>query len=149
MNEHMKTCSALLSFALVLLTAVSTARAEDSLLEKRMETLAHAFKAVQKQFAGDSRKEAALAQIEKMKKAAIEARDLLPRMIAHAPQNERADLKDDYKVAMDGLIRHIKDLETAVRAGKKEDAQSILREIEESRRDGHASFRRKGDDDDE
>lgn len=119
------------------------ARGDDSPLSEKMEAMGHAFKVIQKQIADPAKKPSTIARISRLKWDAMDARRFLPVMIAGAPQKDRDELAADYKLSMDGLIRHISDLETAVRDGKQDEACTILREIEESRRDGHSTFRKK------
>lgn len=126
---------------------------EDSPLKEKMEAMGHNLKAIQNQMADPSKKDSTLALIAKMKGNAAAAREYTPPMAKGIPEKDRPQFQKDYKLAMSDLIEQIGSLDKAVRDGKLEDAKTIIKDILESKRDGHSTFMDKkgkgGDDEDE
>jgi soluble cytochrome b562 len=130
-----------LALLALFIPAVNTAFAEeDSPLSERMEAMSHNLKAIQKQVADPAKKDATLVLVDKMKKNAVAASGYLPSMTKGIPAKDLPQFKKDYKLAMDELIEQIGTLGKAVRDGKLTDAQTIIKDILESKREGHADF---------
>ena len=127
----------------LLLPCFSFSRAEDTPLEKRMGAISHDFKEIQKQIADPAQKDSTLALIVKVKANAMASGTLQPSMIKNVPEPDRAKFLTDFKSAIDELVLQIGSLEKAVQEGNIPEAQTALKDIQETKKEGHSSFTQK------
>jgi len=116
---------------------------DDSPVGDKMEAMGHALQAIQKQVTNPAQKDSTLALIFKMKKNAVAAKNFAPPMAKTVPEKNRDQFVQDYKTTMDELIEEIDSLDKAVRSGKQDEAQTIIKYILGTKREGHSMYTNK------
>ena len=137
------TSRAFLSLFIVVSSLLSVPARADSPLGDKMEQMGRAFGQLKKQIGDAGKKDASLALVTKIKENAVAARSMVPPKAKTVPDTDRAEFISDYQAAMDDLISQLDKLATAVRDGKTEDQQKLLKSIEQSEQDSHVTYRKK------
>lgn len=136
-----KLASALIGASLFM-SGIAPALAEADLGDK-MEQMGKALGAIKRQVGDPTKKDASLALIAKLRSATVAAREMAPKKARTVAEDKRAEFIADYKAAMDDLIKQIDRLAAAVKDNKPEAQQAALKEIEDSKSDGHVTYRTK------
>jgi soluble cytochrome b562 len=117
------------------------AESEDSDLGDAMSAMNGAFKKLRRQVADPKQNEASLALVAKLRKACVEAATILPEKIGHLPAKDQAAAKADYADKMKELIASVDDLATALKAGKNDEADKIIKDLSLQEEAGHKEFK--------
>lgn len=131
----------LLTLALTLAIGGSFALAEeDTPLAKEMKTVNKNLRTLKRQVEDASKKDENLALIDTSKKAIEASIKLEPMKTKDVPAAEKAAYLEKYKAQMTELAKSYADLETAVKAGKADDAKKIFEKLSEQKEKGHKDF---------
>jgi cytochrome c556 len=140
LNYSMKLKS-LLTLALTLAIGGSMAFAEeDTPLMKEMKTINKNLRTLKRQVEDVSKKDENLALIDASKKAVEASMKLDPMKTKDVPAGEKAAYLEKYKAQMTDLAKSYGDLETAVKAGKADDAKKVFEKLSELKEKGHKDF---------
>jgi len=131
----------LLTLALTLAIGSSFALAEeDTPLMKEMKTINKNQRTLKRQVEDAAKKDENLALIDASKKAIEASTKLEPMKTKDVPAAEKAAYLEKYKAQMTELAKSYADLETAVKAGKADDAKKIFEKLSEQKEKGHKDF---------
>ena len=81
-----------------------------------------------------------LVLIEKLEKACIASKDLVPAMASKIPEAERAKWVESYKKDMDAFIKTLGEMKTAVKEGKNDKAQEVYKTLKTQEDKGHEKY---------
>jgi cytochrome c556 len=131
----------LLTLALTLVIGGSVAFAEeDTPLLKEMKVVNKNLRTLKRQVEDASKKDENLGLIAASKKAIENSLKLEPAKTKDVPAAEKAAYLDKYKAQMVDLGKSFDELETAVKAGKVDDAKKIFEKLSEQKEKGHKDF---------
>ena len=131
----------LLTLALTLAMGSSIAFAEeDTPLTKEMKTVNKNLRTLKRQVEDASKKDENLGLIATSKKAIEAAIKLEPAKAKDVPAGEKAAYLEKYKAQMSDLGKTFDELETAVKAGKVDDAKKLFEKLSEEKEKGHKDF---------
>jgi soluble cytochrome b562 len=121
--------------------AVPAFAEEDTPLAKEMDKVSKALKAI-----GRAAKEGKVtkdmtAKVDEAKTAAQAASKLEPAKTKEVPAAEKAKFLAGYKESMEGMIKGLDDLKTAVGAEKADDVAKIIEKLNEGKKDGHKKYK--------
>ena len=119
----------------------ATVRAEDDTpLAKNMSATNKLLRTLKRQIADPAKKDENVGILEKIKTNVTEAAKLQPKKTKDVPEAEKAAYLEKYKKQMDELLKTFTDIETAVKAGKLEDAKALFDKLSEQKEKGHKDF---------
>ena len=119
----------------------ATVRAEDDTpLAKNMSGMNKALRTLKRQIADASKKDENIAMVEKIKASIAEASKLEPKKTKDIPAAEKAAYIEKYKKQMADLGKTFDDIETALKAGKADDAKALFDKLGEQKEKGHKDF---------
>jgi soluble cytochrome b562 len=131
----------LLTLALTLAMGSSIAFAEeDTPLTKEMKTVNKSLRTLKRQVEDASKKDENLGLIAASKKSIEAALKLEPAKTKDVPAGEKAAYLEKYKAQMTELGKTFDELETAVKAGKTDDAKKLFEKLSEEKEKGHKDF---------
>lgn len=111
-------------------------------LEKTMGKIGKAWRTVRNQ-SRDGKLSPATAQIVAGIRAGAEAATkLTPELEAEQPADKRAKFQADYVAQMKKFTGQLTDLETALKAGKNDEAKALIAEIGKTMKSGHQEFKK-------
>ena len=113
---------------------------EDTPLTKEMKTVNKNLRTLKRQVEDASKKDENLGLITAAKKAIEASLKLEPAKTKEVPAGEKAAYVDKYKAQMSDLGKTFDELETAVKAGKADDAKKIFEKLSEQKEKGHKDF---------
>ncbi len=117
------------------------ASAEDTPLEKEMDAMNKAYKALKKTVSDPAAKDENLKLIAEIKKTTANSTKLDPKL-AGDQGDKKAQFVADYKKAMEEFSKAVDALEAAVTAGKADDATAAYAKLLELKKDGHKKFKK-------
>ena len=132
----------LLTLAAVLAVGFNVAIAadDDTPLAKEMKTVNKNIRTLKRQVDDASKKDENLALIAAAKKSLDECLKMEPAKTKDVPAGEKAAYLDKYKAQMKDVVKTFDDLETAVKAGKTDDAKKIFEKLGDEKEKGHKDF---------
>ena len=113
---------------------------EDTPLTKEMKTVNKNLRTLKRQVEDASKKDENLGLIATSKKAIEAAIKLEPAKAKDVPAGEKAAYLEKYKAQMSDLGKTFDELETAVKAGKVDDAKKLFEKLSEEKEKGHKDF---------
>ena len=135
----MKTIILLVSLSLLL--PASTLRAEDSPLEKQMQSLGRGMKRLGQQITDPSKQQENVTLLELLKQASVASKGLDPRKTSAVPEADRQKFLSEYHSQMDKLTGALNAVEDAVKAGQYDHAKSLLSSVNSIKKEGHQQFK--------
>ena len=136
----MKLRITLLSLSLVL-SSTALFGEEDTPLEKQMQILARGMKQLSVQISDSSKNQDSVALIESLKQAAGISKELKPRKTASIPQADQEQFLTAYKAQIAKLSDAFSQIEEAIKAGKNDQAKTVLATIGPIKKEGHSKFK--------
>jgi soluble cytochrome b562 len=136
----MKLRITLLSLSLVL-SSTALFGEEDTPLEKQMQILARGMKQLSVQISDPSKNQDSVALIESLKQAAGISKELKPRKTASIPQADQEQFLTAYKAQIAKLSDAFSQIEEAIKAGKNDQAKTVLATICPIKKEGHSKFK--------
>jgi len=131
----------LLTLALTFALGASVSFAEeDTQLTKEMKIVNKNLRTLKRQVEDASKKDENLALIDASKKSIDASLKLEPMKTKDVPAAEKAAYLDKYKAQMNDLAKSFAELETAVKAGKADDAKKVFEKLSEQKEKGHKDF---------
>ena len=131
----------LLTLALTLAMGSTFALAEDDTpLAKEMKTVNKNLRTLKRQVEDASKKDENLGLIAAARKSLEACAKLEPAKTKDVPAGEKAAYLDKYKAQMKDLAKTFEDLDTAVKAGKIDDAKKLFEKLSDEKEKGHKDF---------
>ena len=121
--------------------AVPAFAEEDTPLGKEMEKISKALKAINRNVADASAKDANLAKVADAKAANLAALKYEPAKTKDVPAAEKANFLKGYKAAMEEVGKELDALKAAIEGGKTEDAKALLEKLNNAKKDGHKKYK--------
>jgi soluble cytochrome b562 len=118
----------------------STVKDLDTELAKQMEVIEEGMKKLRRTLRKAEDNPTSLEWIDKIDKAAVKSRDLIPAMAARIPEAERAKWVENYKKDMDTFIKSVAEMKAAVKDGKNDKAQEVYKTLKEHEDKGHQKY---------
>ena len=113
---------------------------DDTPLAKNMSGMNKALRTLKRQIADASKKDENVALLEKIKTSLAEATKLEPKKTKDVPAAEKAAYIEKYQKQMADLTKTFDDIETALKAGKADDAKALFDKLAEQKEKGHKDF---------
>jgi soluble cytochrome b562 len=114
---------------------------EDTPMTKEMEKLSKALKAVNRNLADASQKDANIAKIADAKTACAAAIKYEPATTKDVPAAEKAKYLADFKASMEEVGKNLDALKAAIEGGKMDDAKALMDKLNGQKKDGHKKFK--------
>jgi hypothetical protein len=130
----------LLASSLLFCAAVLLAE-QDTPLEMQMQILARGMKQLSMQINDPAKQQENVTLIESLKQAAITSTGLEPRKTVSIPQADRDKFLADYRAQIGKLSEAFTQIEDSVKAGKYDQAKSLLTRIGSIKKEGHSKFK--------
>lgn len=112
----------------------------DTELAKQMEVIDEAMKKLRRTLRKAESNADSLEWIDKLEKASVKSKELVPAMAAKVPEAERAKWVEAYKKDMDIFIKSVGELRAAVKAGSNDKAQEIYKTLKTHEDKGHEKY---------
>jgi soluble cytochrome b562 len=138
---NMKLFKKFLPLAVILAFGGAVASAEDTPLEKEMDAMNKAYKALKKSVSDPAAKDENLKLIAEIKKTTASSTKLEPKKAADEGA-KKAEFVESYKKAMEEFSKAVDALEAAVTAGKTEDAKAAYDKLLELKKEGHKKYKK-------
>lgn len=144
----MKIRNLLVTLMFVLASAVGlqaqekAAKATETELETKMDDLNAAFRKLGRQIADATKNADSIKQVGIMKDAANAALKLEPAKKKEIPAADQAKFVAAFQTEMKEFIGNIGKLETALKAGKNDEAAALLKTLKHDQEEGHKEFRK-------
>jgi len=132
-------------YTLLVIAALLTpgfAEEEDTPLAQEMSKVSKALKVINRSIADPAAKDANLAKVAEAKASAEKALTMEPSMTKDVPEAEKAKFIEDYKAAMNEMIKGLDELKVAVESGKAEDVTKVMEKLNSGKKDGHKKFQK-------
>jgi soluble cytochrome b562 len=110
-----------------------------------MEKIGGAYRRLGKQISDASKNDDSLQLIANIRTQAEAAAKLQPEKTADVPADEQAKFVANYQTGMKNFLADLGKLETALKAGKNEDAVAVMKTLKADMDDSHKEFRKKKD----
>ena len=139
----------ILPTALLCLIAPMAAFAADdspSELDDTMEQLNTAYRKLTRQVSNPARNADSLQAVATVRERAIEAMKMEPKKKADVPAAQQAKFVTDFRAKMKDFLAEVDKLEASLKAGKNDEAASVLKSLKQFQEDGHKEFKRGKDD---
>jgi hypothetical protein len=115
----------------------------DSELEDIMDEMNGNFRKLRRQVSDKSQSASSLTLAANLVRLTQKAAQLTPRLIAQAPEKDRAAMLASYRDQMQELAATFTDLQSALKDGKNGKAAEIVDDLRELESAGHRKFRAK------
>jgi soluble cytochrome b562 len=137
-----KITTILATLALGITLCGHSARAEEKTtpLGDKMKIIAKSVKQLKGQVTDPTKQQSSIQLVEAAKQAATDAKALVPAKAATVPEADRPKFIADFQAQIDVLIKAFTDLDTALQAGKYDDAQKDFNGLAKIKGDGHKAF---------
>jgi soluble cytochrome b562 len=119
---------------------VSAADEKETELQKKMEEIETGLKKLRRTLRKTEENAESLKTIGQVKGLMEECKKLAPAMASSVPEAERAKFIESYKKDMDAVIAEMGKMEKAVKGGKNDEAQAILKKLSEMEEAGHEKY---------
>ena len=113
---------------------------DDTPLAKNMSAMNKSLRTLKRQIADTAKKDENVAMLEKIKTSLDEAAKLQPKKTKDVPEAEKAAYVEKYKTQIGELKKTFDTIETAVKAGKLDDAKALFDKLAEQKEKGHKDF---------
>jgi hypothetical protein len=113
---------------------------DDTPLAKAMKIVNKNIRTMKRQIDDPAKKDDNLALIAASKKSLDECMKLEPAKTKDVPAGDKAAYLDKYKAQMKDVAKTFDDLETAVKAGKTDDAKKLFEKLSDEKEKGHKDF---------
>ena len=110
-------------------------------LEEHMEELGKAFRRLNRQLKDATKNEDSLALIATIRKHAEASVNLEPQKKAEIPADKQAKFIADYQAKMKSFLANLAKLESALKAGDNDQAQTLVRTLKQDQKEGHTEFK--------
>jgi soluble cytochrome b562 len=114
---------------------------EDTPLAKEMDKLNKALKAINRNIADASAKDANLAKLAEAKAANQAALKYEPAKTKDVPAAEKAKFLSGYKAAMEEVAKNMDALKAAIEGGKTDEAKALLDKLNTEKKEGHKKYK--------
>jgi soluble cytochrome b562 len=121
--------------------AVPVFAEEDTPLGKEMEKIGKALKAINRNVADASQKDANLAKIAEAKTACAASLKYEPAKTKEIPAAEKAKFVEGFKSSMQDVGKNLDALKAAIEGGKTDDAKAILEKLNSQKKEGHKQYK--------
>lgn len=115
---------------------------DETELEGKMDSMAQTWKKLKRQVADATKNAESLQLVAALKTTAEEAAKLEPAKAADMPAADRVKIVADYRVGIKKMIAELAKLETALQAGKNDEAAKLVADIGALQKAGHKEFKR-------
>lgn len=109
-------------------------------LQKHMEVMDESMKKLRRTLRAADQNAESLKLIGEVKKAAEACKPLVPTMVKDVPAGERDKFVASYRKDLEAFIAEVGKIETAVKAGKNDEANEIYKKLKEMESDGHEKY---------
>ena len=123
--------------------AEEKAKEDQTELGSKMEKIGGAYRKLGRQIEDATKNEDSLAQIAIIRENATAALKLEPAKKADVPAAEQAKFVADYQAKMKGFIADVAKLEAALKAGKNDEAATLIATLKQDQKEGHGEFQKK------
>ena len=113
---------------------------DDTPLAKNMSAMNKNLRMLKRQLGDTSKKDENVALLGKMKSSLDEAIKLEPKKTKDIPEAEKTAYIEKFKKQITDLKKTFEDIETAVKAGKVDDAKTLFDKLAEQKEKGHKDF---------
>lgn len=113
---------------------------EPSALAVHMKAINKNFKQLRRQMDDTAKKKSNLALIAEIKEHFQGAQKEPPAKLGDVPESEQEAFIKGYKAQMDEVIIILGRLESAVKEGRQEEARTLLKKLNEQKKEGHNAF---------
>jgi soluble cytochrome b562 len=127
----------------LILSSAWSLRADDgdTPLEKQMQTLARGTRQLSQQVSDPAKQPENITLLESLKKAASDSKALEPRMTASVASANKVQFLSDYRAEIEKLAAAFNQVEEALKAGKYDQAKSLLATVNSVKKEGHSKFK--------
>jgi len=137
----------ILSFTLIcaLATVLGVRAAEKEIsteLEDKMDEINGAYRKLGRQVADATKNADSIKQVGVIRTNATASMKLEPKKTKEVPAADQAKFKADYQAKMKAFVADLDKLEAALKAGKNDEAATILKTLKQAQEDGHKEFRK-------
>ena len=115
---------------------------EDTPLEKQMQIMARGMKQLSGQIADPAMQQSTITLMETLIKAAYDSEGLIPLKTATISQADREKFLADYRAQIEKLSAAFNQIDEAVKAGKYDQAKTLISAIYPIRKEGHSKFQK-------
>jgi soluble cytochrome b562 len=125
----------------LILSATALLAEQDTALEKQMQLLSRGMKQLSAQITDPARQQDTVTLIESLKQAAMTSKGLEPRKTSSIPQADREKFLSEYRAQIEKLSDAFDKIEDSVKAGKYDQAKSLMAAIGPIKKEGHSKFK--------
>ena len=118
----------------------STVKNLDTPLAKQMEIIDESMKKLRRTLRKTESNADSLVLIEKMEKACVASKDLVPAMASKVPEAERAKWVEAYKKDMEATIKTVGEMKAAVKANNNDKANELYKTLKQHEDKGHEKY---------
>ena len=118
----------------------STVKDLDTELAKQMEIMDESMKKLRRTLRKPDSNPDSLVLIEKLEKACVASKDLVPAMAAKIPEAERAKWVEAYKKDMEVTIKTVGEMKAAVKANNNDKANELYKTLKQQEDKGHEKY---------
>ena len=118
----------------------STVKDLDTELAKQMEIIDESMKKLRRTLRKAESNADSLVLIEKMEKACVASKDLVPAMASKVPEAERAKWVEAYKKEMEVTIKTVGEMKAAVKANNNDKANELYKTLKQQEDKGHEKY---------
>jgi soluble cytochrome b562 len=136
----LKSLLTLVAVAALGFNVAALADEDDTPLAKSMKVVNKSIRTMKRQIDDPAKKDDNLQLIATAKKSLDECLKLDPAKTKDVPAADKAAYLDKYKSEMKEVVKSFDDLETAVKAGKTDDAKKIFEKLADQKEKGHKDF---------
>ena len=112
----------------------------DTELAKQMEVMDEAMKKLRRTLRKAESNAESLEWIDKLEKASVKSKELIPAKLAKVPEADRAEMVKAYQKDMDAFLKSVGEMKTAVKAGKNDVAQEVYKTLKTHEDKGHEKY---------
>ena len=113
---------------------------DDTPLAKNMSAMNKNLRTLKRQLGDTSKKDENIGLVGKIKTSLDEAIKLQPKKTKDIPEAEKTAYLEKYKTQMNELKKTFDGIETALKAGKTDDAKTLFDKLAEQKEKGHKDF---------
>ena len=118
----------------------STVKDLDTELAKQMEIMDESMKKLRRTLRKPDSNPDSLVLIEKLEKACVASKDLVPAMASKIPEAERAKWVEGYKKEMETTIKTVGEMKAAVKANNNDKANELYKMLKQQEDKGHEKY---------
>ena len=113
---------------------------DDTPLAKNMSAMNKSLRMLKRQLSDATKKDENVAMVGKIKTSLDEAVKLEPKKTKDVPEAEKTAYLEKYKKQITDLKKTFEDIETALKAGKLDEAKTLFDKLAEQKEKGHKDF---------